>query len=114
MKLSWIPRMAAGAPALVGLAASFGQPGFAYAPRIPPIPAPVHDYSLSVEPRSLRLEGPRSVARLLVTLNRTDGATLDISDRVRYAVVGPPVVEVGKDRILRPKRNGSARIKAVY
>ena len=114
MMFSWIPRLAAGTPALFALVLILGQAGPAYARRIPRLTSPVRALSLSIEPRTVTLDGPRSRARLLVTVDRSDGSTTDISDTVTYSVVGSQVVEVGPDGTLRPLRNGSARVKAVY
>src|SRR5688572_18020279 len=96
--LLWIPRLAA-----VCMAALLSAPTGGRSADASPSPPPV----LTVEPSSIRLSGPRSSARLLVTIKRGDGTTTDVSDRAKLSHAGQGAIRLDGERRLRPVRDGS-------
>jgi hypothetical protein len=73
---------------------------------------PLKIVSLSAEPSSIMLFGPRSEGRIVVSGKDARGSLVDLTGTAEYSSDNPKVVAVGPDHVLRPVANGSAVIAA--
>ncbi|HZT43599.1 MAG TPA: DUF1549 and DUF1553 domain-containing protein [Chthonomonadaceae bacterium] len=79
-------------------------------PAVSPRPAVV---TLTVEPSSLQLNGPRAVAHYLVTARLSDGSLLDVTDKAEMA--SPSIrVRMEAKGTLRPAQDGAATLRFTY
>src|SRR5579871_418681 len=67
--------------------------------------------SLTVEPVSIQLAGPRSTARLLCTLRLPNGQVRDVTDRTTQVVADPALVRTEQNGTLRPLKDGVTTIR---
>lgn len=67
--------------------------------------------SISVTPKDIILDGPKSRAQLLVTGERADGVVVDLTARAKYTSKTPKVAAVGPDGVVHPTGDGLAQIE---
>jgi hypothetical protein len=103
-----------GAIILCWAIAALGAPASPRHPATPSKPADSPVVSLRVEPATITLSGPRSEAHFVVTAERKDGVTEDVTDRCTVALSKPAVAKVTAVRELSPLADGDGALDVTY
>jgi len=69
--------------------------------------------SLTLEPASVSLDGPRDLQHLIITAITRDGATHDVTGQARLTLANPKLVKA-TDGVLSPIADGATKLTATY